>query len=124
MPTSLHNVCFDAIDPYRLATFWSQVVDRPVGVDCEPGQEEVYLDVSEGPSLYFQRVPESKVGKNRVHVCLTPEIKRDDEVERIVALEATVVSDHRNPDGTGWVVLADPEGNEFCVLRSNAEPAG
>lgn len=62
MPTSLHNVCFDAIDPYRLATFWSQVVDRPVGVDCEPGQEEVYLDVSEGPSLYFQRVPESKVG--------------------------------------------------------------
>lgn len=41
----------------------------------------------------------------------------------VKALGATVVSDHRNPDGTGWVVLADPEGNEFCVLRSNAERA-
>jgi hypothetical protein len=50
----------------------------------------------EGRNPWFQRVPESKVG-------------------------ATFVSDFRNPDGTGWVVPADPEGNEFCVLRSNAE---
>jgi predicted enzyme related to lactoylglutathione lyase len=119
----LRNVCFDAADPYKLATFWSQVVDRPIPGECEPGEEETYIEMPEGPNLFFQRVPETKVVKNRVHVCLTPEIKRDEEVERVRALGATFVDDYRNPDGTGWVVLADPEGNEFCVLRSNAERA-
>ncbi|WP_019871329.1 VOC family protein [Salinispora oceanensis] len=123
MPTSVRNVCFDAVDPYQLATFWSQVLDQPIAAECAPGLEEAYLDAVGGSSLYFQRVPESKAGKNRVHVCLTPELKRDEETERVMALGATLVSDHRNPDGTGWVVLADPEGNEFCVLRSNAERA-
>lgn len=74
--------------------------------------------------VWFQQVPETKVGKNRVHVCLTPELTRDEEVERVITLGARFVSDHRHPDGTGWVVLADPEGNEFCVLRSDAERAG
>jgi predicted enzyme related to lactoylglutathione lyase len=123
MPTSLRNVCFDAADPYRLAMFWSRVVDRPIAAECEPGEEEAYVEMPEGPALFFQRVPETKVVKNRVHVCLTPEIRRDEEVERVKALGAALVGDFRNPDGTGWVVLADPEGNEFCVLRSNAERA-
>ncbi|ANZ41353.1 hypothetical protein BBK82_40730 [Lentzea guizhouensis] len=47
----------------------------------------------------------------------------DQEVERIMALGATFVVDHRNPDGTGWAVLTDPEGNEFCVLRSTSDRA-
>jgi predicted enzyme related to lactoylglutathione lyase len=123
MPTSLRNVCFDAADPYKLATFWSQVVDRPIAAECEPGEEETYIELPAGPNLFFQQVPETKVVKNRVHLCLTPEIERDEEVERVKALGATFVNDHRSPDGTGWVVLADPEGNEFCVLRSNAERA-
>jgi predicted enzyme related to lactoylglutathione lyase len=48
---------------------------------------------------------------------------RDDEVQRLRAVGAAQVDDQRRPDGTGWVVLADPEGNEFCVLRSDAERA-
>jgi predicted enzyme related to lactoylglutathione lyase len=48
---------------------------------------------------------------------------RDEEVERLLGLGATLVADHRRPDGSGWAVLADPEGNEFCVERSAAERA-
>ena len=123
MPTTLHNVCFVCADPYALATFWSKVVGQPIAAECEPGEEETYIEMPEGPNLFFQRVPEPKVVKNRVHVCLTPEIPRDEEVERVTALGATLVNDLRNPDGTGWAVMADPAGNEFCVLRSKAERA-
>ncbi len=75
-------------------------------------------------NLLFIRVPEAKVVKNRVHLDVRPdEGTRDEEVERLLALGATVLADRRRPDGTGWVVLADPEGNEFCVERSAAERA-
>jgi predicted enzyme related to lactoylglutathione lyase len=57
----------------------------------------------------------------RVHLDLCPDSTRDAEVERLLAHGATLVSDMRRPDGRGWVVLADPEGNEFCVERSAAE---
>jgi hypothetical protein len=67
------------------------------------------------------RVPEAKQVKNRVHLDLTPDSStpqaRDAEIERVIALGATLVDDHRRPDGKGWVVLADPEGNEFCIER-------
>jgi hypothetical protein len=69
-------------------------------------------------------VPEAKASKNRVHLDLLPaEQTRDQEVARLLELGATMVADHRRPDGTGWVVLADPEGNEFCVERSASERA-
>lgn len=55
-----------------------------------------------------------------MHLDLRP---RDDELARLLALGATTLDDRRNEDGTGWVVLADPEGNEFCILRSKAEVA-
>jgi predicted enzyme related to lactoylglutathione lyase len=61
--------------------------------------------------------------KNRLHLCLQPDIPRDEEVERLLGLGATLADDRRNADGTGWAVLTDPEGNEFCVLRSAAERA-
>ncbi|MCI0687970.1 MAG: hypothetical protein L0Y54_12130 [Sporichthyaceae bacterium] len=62
--------------------------------------------------------------KNRMHLDLQPQDRtRDEEVERVIGLGATLVDDHRKPDGTGWVVLADREGNEFCVERSAAERA-
>jgi predicted enzyme related to lactoylglutathione lyase len=62
---------------------------------------------------------EGKAVKNRVHLDLAPPSPEqwDEEFRRILALGATVVDDRRKPDGTGWVVLADPEGNEFCVER-------
>ena len=66
--------------------------------------------------LLFIEVPEAKQVKNRVHFDLDPvEGSRDEELARLLELGATVVDDRRLPDGTGWVVLADPEGNEFCV---------
>ncbi len=80
--------------------------------------------LAEGPVLYFNQVPESKKIKNRIHLCLRPETLREQEVERLLGLGATFVTDHRNPDGSGWAVLADPEGNEFCVLRSESDRAG
>ena len=69
-------------------------------------------------------MPDDKQVKNRVHLDLVPTDRtRDEEVERVLALGAAVVDDQRKPDGTGWVVFADPEGNELCILRSDAERA-
>jgi predicted enzyme related to lactoylglutathione lyase len=74
------------------------------------------------PNLLFIKVPEGKTVKNRVHLDLMPtQHTRDQEVARLLQLGATMVADRRRPDGTGWVVLADPEGNEFCVERSAPE---
>jgi hypothetical protein len=67
-------------------------------------------------------VPEGKTAKNRVHLDLEPSgSTRDEQVEQALALGATLVGDHRKPDGSGWVTLADPEGNELCIERSSAE---
>ena len=72
--------------------------------------------------MLFIAVPEGKGAKNRLHLDLQPsDCTRDAEVDRLLALGATLVNDLRNPDGTGWAVMADPEGNEFCVERSAAE---
>jgi hypothetical protein len=70
-------------------------------------------------------LPEDKTVKNRIHLDLRPQDRRRDaEVERVLGLGATLVNDLRRPDGTGWVVLADPEGNEFCVERGQADRDG
>ncbi|PSK66254.1 hypothetical protein B0E53_01789 [Micromonospora sp. MH33] len=123
MGTVIRNVSFDCANPYELAHFWGRVFDCPVDPDFKPDDEELVIEPPGGSRLYFQRVPEPKTVKNRVHICLEPDVPRDREVERVLALGATVVADRREPDGSGWVVLADPEGNEFCVLRSDAERA-
>jgi predicted enzyme related to lactoylglutathione lyase len=116
----VRNVSFDCADPYGLAQFWSGVVGHSVDRQCRPGDEEVVIAPSGGPRLYFQAVPERKTVKNRVHVCLQPAGgDRDTEVTRLVGLGATLSADRRGPDGDGWVVLLDPEGNEFCVTRAH-----
>jgi hypothetical protein len=72
------------------------------------------------PRLYFVKVPEAKTIKNRVHLDVIPADRtQDEEIARLVGLGASVISDGR-PE-VGWVVLADPEGNEFCVEISAAE---
>ena len=69
----------------------------------------------------FWSVPEDRA-KNSWHLDLMPlSATRDEEVERLLAAGATLVADHRVPDGRGWVVLADPEGNQFCVERGQSE---
>ena len=121
MATIVEHVVFDCADPYELARFWSKVVRRPLLDDDRPGDPVAVIEMADGPSLFFQGVPESKSVKNRVHICLCPDVPRDTEVDRVLALGATMYDDHRQPDGSGFAVLTDPEGNEFCVLRSKAE---
>jgi hypothetical protein len=123
-----HNITFDCAEPYVLASFWAQVTgyqEDPEGPN-EPGDPEGYLVGPDGqPNLLFIAVPEPKTVKNRVHLDLQPDDRtRDEEVERLLGIGATMVADHRRSDGTGWVVLADPEGNELCIERSAAERVG
>ena len=118
------NITFDCADPYLLATFWSQVTGYQEDPEDgnEPGDPEGYLAGPDGqPGLLFIPVPEPKTVKNRVHLDLVPEDRtRDEEVERLLAHGATLHQDLRTPEG-GWATLRDPEGNELCILRSEAE---
>ncbi|WP_031065658.1 VOC family protein [Streptomyces sp. NRRL WC-3742] len=123
MVSVLQNVAIDCADAYGLARFWSEVTGRPLGEEDRPGDHEVQVVMAEGPVLYFSQVAEPKTVKNRLHLCLRPQSTREEEVERLLGLGATLVADRRNPDGSGWAVLADPEGNEFCVLRSESDLA-
>lgn len=121
MTSLVRHVTIDCADAYSLASFWAQVLDSKVSDEDEPGDEEALVE-SPGASLLFIQVPEPKAAKNRVHLDLQPQDRtRDEEVERLIGLGATLLDDRRNPDGTGWATLADPEGNEFCVERSRAE---
>jgi hypothetical protein len=125
MPRSaVHNITFDSRDPFAQATWWAQVTGGSVGADDFPGDPEASVEPPEASSaarLLFERVPEHKQVKNRVHLDLIPDTTREEEVARLVSLGATQREDHRRPDGSGWIMLTDPEGNEFCVERSLAE---
>lgn len=124
MSARINNICIDCHDTYALAGFWAQVFDCPRQPDDHPGDPEAMLLPPGGPEVLFLAVPEGKSVKNRLHLDLQPvDRTRDEEVARLLAVGAVQVDDQRRPDGTGWVVLADPEGNEFCVLRSAAERA-
>ncbi len=123
MASIIQNISVDCSDPYSLCEFWSKVLDTPMDPVDSPGDDEVGFDLDSGQTLLFIRVPEPKTVKNRMHLCLQPRELRDREVDRLLTLGASLVDDQRNADGTGWAVLADPEGNEFCVLRSAEERA-
>ena len=130
VPSRIRHITIDCRDPYALAQFWKAVlgfVDEP-GEPNEPGDDEALIvdPQARHPGLLFIAVPEPKTVKNRVHLDLVPAAGRDVAVDEVLALGATLVADHRRPDGTGWVVVADPEGNELCVERSDARtgPAG
>ncbi len=121
MSSSLRNVTFDSADPWKLARFWSEVTGWRIHPESE--EHEVLVESPDsGPGLLFVVVPETKSIKNRVHFDVEPSDRtREEEVQRLLGIGATVASDMRNPDGTGWVTMADPEGNEFCVERSAGE---
>jgi hypothetical protein len=119
------NFSIDADDPRAQAAWWAQVLDDFVpDSDGDEDDDEVGLRGPGGRWLLFLKVPEPKTVKNRMHLCLRPvDRSRDEEVERLLGLGATIVNDLRDGD-KGWAVLADPEGNEFCVLSTNADDAG
>ena len=137
------QVTMDCADPGRLAHFWAEALGyqlqpppegyaswedflRAIGIPEEDwNNTSAIVDPGgAGPRLYFQRVPEAKSGKNRVHLDLNkttretpPEEGRrmvDEEVERLTGLGATELY-RREQNGEYWVTMSDPEGNEFCV---------
>jgi len=122
MPVRIRSITFDCADARALASFWSTITGWNVYYDDDP---EVVLAPSfpnPGTGMLFIPVPEGKTAKNRIHLDLSPETgTRDQLVETAVAAGATVIGDHRNDDGSGWVTLTDPEGNEFCVERGVEE---
>ncbi|MFI6086148.1 VOC family protein [Streptomyces sp. NPDC051217] len=123
MTSRVRHVTVDSTDAYRLGTFWAEVLGTTVAADDKPGDDEV-LVAADGITLLFVEVPEPRTAKNRIHVDLEPQDHtREEEVDRLLSLGATLVADHRRPDGLGWATLADIEGNEFCVERSRGERA-
>ncbi|MEU4564726.1 VOC family protein [Actinoplanes sp. NPDC023936] len=128
MTSYVSHTVVDCADAYELSRWWQGVLDYREDPDDpnEPGHEECLIFSADGRHrLLFIEVPDVKQGKDRIHLDLRPaEGTRDEELTRLTGLGAAVVADRRNSDGTGWVVLADPEGNEFCLLRGEAEAAG
>ena len=113
-------ICIDSTDPAAIAPFWEQALgwrrtyDSPDEIVLEPPEGSPEAGVS--PDILFLRVPEQKSVKNRLHIDLRPD-DQSAEVARLESLGATRISVGQGVDAT-WVVLADPDGNEFCVLRA------
>jgi len=121
MATRLDNVVVDAADPVALAGFWSAALGRPITY-----QDQNEVDVGlPGFDLVFVPVSEPKVEQNRVHLDLASESAEDQAaiVDRLLGLGARHVDVGQGPD-VPWVVLADPEGNELCVLEQRDEYSG
>ena len=125
MTALISHTTFDCLDAYALSAFWSKVLGFAPDADNpdKPGDEECMIfSPDRTQRLLFIEVPDAKRVKNRLHLDLVPaDGTRDQELARLLELGARVIDDRRMSDGTGWVVLADPEGNEFCILRSEVE---
>lgn len=129
MTSFISHTTVDCHNAYELSEWWKQVLGY-VDIDGDPnlpGHEECMIVSPEtGHKVLFIEVPDQKRVKNRIHFDVQPHTgTRDEEVARVVALGATEIDDQRDHHGPGigWVVLADPEGNEFCILRSAEERA-
>lgn len=127
MTSFVAHTTVDCHHAYELSEWWKQLLGYVdvEGDPNEPGHAEcMILDPGTGHSILFIEVPDVELPAKRIHFDLRPrEGTRDEEIERVLALGATQVDDQRGQygPGTGWVVLADPEGNQFCILRSQAE---
>ena len=128
MTSRFTELVVDCHDPEGLAAFWCEVLDFKV-IDRSNGMVEIasWTPTAEEfrarqpcPTLLFIPVPEGKTVKNRLHLDVSPiDGSTEDEVTRLLGLGATRTDVGQGPDRS-WVVMADPEGNEFCVLRSLA----
>ncbi|MYY02580.1 MULTISPECIES: VOC family protein [unclassified Streptomyces] len=128
MTSRFTELAVDCHDPERLAAFWCEVLDFTV-IDRAEGKVEIgsWVPTVEEvrarqmpPTVVFLQVPESRAGKNRLHLDVSPiDRTTEEEVTRLLTLGATRTDVGQGPD-RNWVVMADPEGNEFCVLRTLA----
>ena len=124
MALQLSHTTVNALDAHRQSVWWADLLGYHEDPDDpnEPGHHECMIFSPDGSHrLLLIQVDDAKVVRNRVHLDLRPTDRPRDEVERVLALGATVDQDCRTDDGRGWVVMADPEGNEFCILRSDDE---
>ncbi len=117
----LRDICFDCADPRRVAGFWAEVLGYtlqppdPGDADEESAPIEPPPGAGGGLRLWFNKVPEPKVVKNRVHIDIN--MPDDAEMQRLQALGAHPLQEIRGDDGTlWWTIMADPEGNEFCAF--------
>ncbi|WP_127505002.1 VOC family protein [Actinoplanes solisilvae] len=117
MPSQWEQIVVDAADPARLARWWAEALGYVI-VNESPDEVEIRRSQTELPGLLFLQVAEPKAGKNRLHIDLRPD-DQEAEVERLLDKGARP-TDIGQRD-VNWVVLADPEGNEFCVLESKRE---
>ncbi len=131
MTSRITELSVDCADPAALARFWAAALDYVV-LDEEPdlveigpagrADDQLLAEVRSGPvapTIFFARVPEEKTIKNRLHLDLSPvDTDRDAEVARLEGLGARRTD--LAPHDSTWVVMLDPAGNEFCVLRSIA----
>ena len=115
MALAFDTIVVDCADPVKVATFWAAAMGFEI---VEPDPEDTFVDDPSGASkgMFFQKVPEPKVAKNRVHIDVRPTGSMAEEVERLKGLGATVRG-FIEEGGSFWTQMRDPEGNEFCVLR-------
>ena len=124
MTSRIAHTTVDARNAHDQSHWWGEVLGWSQDPEDPnlPGHEECMIFSPDGRQrLLFIEVPEGKTIKNRLHLDLTPtDRSRDEEVDRLLSHGATMHQDLRTPEG-GWATLRDPEGNEFCILRSEAE---
>jgi predicted enzyme related to lactoylglutathione lyase len=119
MSSVLHNITFDCADSGAVARFWAAVTGWDLhDQGLRPGGREYSVRPPDGElKLYFTTVPEPKAAKNRVHLDIKPVVDQRAEIERLVRLGASIVTERS--EEAGWVVMSDPEGNEFCIEPSD-----
>ena len=126
MAVRIKSITFDCADPYRLARFWSQLTgfsEDPDNGNAPDDPEALLLSPDGSPALLFIAVPEPKHVKNGYILISCRSRAGATGGGQLLRIGARMVDDQRLPDGGGWVVLSDPEGNEFCIARSDAERA-
>jgi predicted enzyme related to lactoylglutathione lyase len=117
MPVRWEQIVVDAEDAHRLARWWAEALGYQI-VHEAPDEVEIRRTPDELPGLLFTPVPDAKTVKNRLHIDLRPD-DQEAEVERLVDMGARLADIGQHD--VSWVVLADPEGNEFCVLASRKD---
>jgi|SRR6516162_2467972 len=117
MASKFTELVVDCRDPAALAEFWAAVLGWDTRAGDDDDEVEVFDSSGSSPALLFQTVPEGKSVKNRLHIDVNPVgVGQEEELQRLLDLGATHI-DIGQGEQT-WYVLADPEGNEFCLLRS------